>query len=322
MEYPWSTTAGLISYNRLGAELYLNNENDYHIVDDNGNQLKDSFNPINDNIMGEIDMIIADVHEVKTRTSQPLATGLHNPSGYKMVADRDFAMGDIILSEPHFINTDEPIDSFTELYTFLTFLKEILLHPFNLESLSLLTPYRNVVRGEIKMNRVDAIVTTLYMNNFRGLREGFYIDFASSFINHSCNPNCYKRTIEVETPKSMAQIIAAMPINKGGEITISYTCVEAIKSGRLQRDHLEETYSIDCNCGKCLDMSATTVMDRQVECERKYRPGGISIVSDRLQSDDRTEDPIEEKLRQILAIARSIILPSHIKLDRMPPPSF
>ncbi|RXM93163.1 Histone-lysine N-methyltransferase 2A [Acipenser ruthenus] len=60
---------------------------------------------------------------------------------------------------------------------------------------------------------------------------------AARFINHSCEPNCYSRVINVEGQKHIV-IFALRPIYRGEELTYDYKFPIEDASSKLH-----------CNCG-------------------------------------------------------------------------
>lgn len=75
-------------------------------------------------------------------------------------------------------------------------------------------------------------------DSFLQIGKTLYLDVKNngSFINHSCNPNCY-----VRVAVNAAFLMTSMPIKAGEELTIDYS---------LTSNENIDSWSMNCNCSR------------------------------------------------------------------------
>ena len=108
-----------------------------------------------------------------------------------------------------------------------------------------------------------------------------------SMFNHKCYPNCARITYECgqdglfDQPPCTVIVRSIQPIASGQELCISYTPVGYRASDR--REHLEETYGIECNCNRCQ-------LEDAMEAEEEGRTPPSSHHSDEELDDGCTKE--------------------------------
>ncbi|GAM25831.1 hypothetical protein SAMD00019534_090060 [Acytostelium subglobosum LB1] len=76
--------------------------------------------------------------------------------------------------------------------------------------------------------------------------SGIGLYYLASFINHSCEPNCFLAFPNDHT----LNLVALKPLKQGDELTISYG--DPNKDYVERQSHLFDNYGFSCQCPKCL----------------------------------------------------------------------
>eukprot|EP01060_Flectonema_neradi_P006422 TRINITY_DN14343_c0_g1_i1.p1 TRINITY_DN14343_c0_g1~~TRINITY_DN14343_c0_g1_i1.p1 ORF type:complete len:399 (+),score=76.41 TRINITY_DN14343_c0_g1_i1:51-1247(+) len=108
-----------------------------------------------------------------------------------------------------------------------------------------------------------------------------------SMFNHNCYPNCARITYDLNQeglgnlPPCVIIVRSIQPIPSGQELCISYTPVGYRASDR--REHLEESYGIECDCNRCQ-------LEDAMEAEEEGRSVPSSHHSDEELDDGCTKE--------------------------------
>lgn len=235
--------------------LFVANPEGYKIVDEEGRglrQIADQYwNYSEEYKLLSIDMTNSIIHPP---TETPTLS--HGKHSFKMVATSDYSRHQIILKEPFLMESPSELGAYGKIDLISIMMFQLAARPTLFKAMCLLSPYRHTMMNDsLKSNipRSQLLGMTMHCNNFRRDAGGFFLYFAISFINHSCNPNCIINVAEASNKD--AQLIATRDIKAGEELTISYTFQDVSLTGMTQAQALKDKYQIDCRCAQCLESS-------------------------------------------------------------------
>jgi len=130
------------------------------------------------------------------------------------------------------------------------------------------------------------------------------IYFKASFIEHNCLNNASKHF----DSSNGIQIRAAVPIQKGDHISITYT--DPMWGTFNRKMHLKETKFFTCSCNRCIDPSELQTFFSSLKCQScPIQNQGFLLPKDPLEHNTSwfcSICNIEEKFEYIEAVTRSI----------------
>lgn len=229
----------------------------YSIVDQDNDTLQEIESKLQFDAQHEVSSLMED--HITGRNIVLGDNNLKTTHSFKIMATNDYKEGDVIITEPYLILSKEPITSYSTP-GFIEFLQyNLTLDEKALKAISLIMPYRHVLLGEFDMNKSEALMRTLKLNCFH-VDQGFALYYILSFLNHSCNPNCF---YEYDNLTKNGKIIAFSDIKAGDELTISYVAGTSIISGLSQAEEFMDNYKITCMCGQCQNVSQEKLVAMQ-----------------------------------------------------------
>lgn len=141
----------------------------------------------------------------------------------------------------------------------------------------------------------NATLSGIWEANFFALDYGMEGVFAfTSHLNHSCWPTCH--TVW-NTEQNTLDLVTAMPLSVGKEITICYNYSEIFNLPHKQRQQfLEDNYGFKCCCSRCRTDSITVVASPEPEIH-PFEFAGRASKSDQVNARPMAETP-EVELRR------------------------